>query len=694
MPGVVPQAEAIKRVPTPKLEVDVNAEGDSRDAASAEYESFLSDELDALKRRLLAHHNQQLLYPRTKLVQPREEMERKSSEAKGALTKVKAWPEDLIIDIIKQAPAMKQSSSQRRFSLISQDLPGRNALFGPSKFPSTAPGAGRPNPIWTKFALKETNLFRVIWCQAVVGFLIMYVATIFPYKLAFLDFRIGSTEEEEELYWIIIQWVVDVCFWIDLVLSFFCTYRTDEDFEVCDIRLIAKRYLTGMFILDLLACMPSQAMQMVLFGGDTNSRASPTRAINLTKLQRLTRILRILRLRQILNLAEMEWAQAIARFRGFRMFGLGAGVFWLVHLFGCGWYICGALSSNAELESWVARRGLPDGTTLLDKGPVNQWVHSCYFVLTVFTTVGFGDMSAFTVGEIIYVSVLMVVGGVVNGMVLSYVMNILEESDRKDLAIQKSVNTLKDFADHTQLSSTVTHYIVNLARQSRNSAEIDSVGVKKLFGGLILPRSAMSELPAKLWKGKLLKNAFFAKGAFVRQVQDLPPRLVLFVASMLKMRDFHEAGVLVYSEGDMPMNIFLVLAGTFAFVHDAPQGTTEGEAAEKTPYQLFGARTYFGEGEILMGRDLRVTSARCEEAGSVALLLPKQDMLNLCADFPAFGSSLRILAERREASRKRRLAKHVKKRTYEQFAHEVIIRFIRQMRHAHPTVVTVVPRAS
>ncbi|CAK9038711.1 unnamed protein product [Durusdinium trenchii] len=52
-----------------------------------------------------------------------------------------------------------------------------------------------------------------------------------------------------------------------------------------------------------------------------------------------------------------------------------------------------------------------DGTL---QSPEVQWLHSFYFVLTVFTTVGFGDMSAFTEAEIGYVCFTMLLGAIVN----------------------------------------------------------------------------------------------------------------------------------------------------------------------------------------------------------------------------------------------------------------------------------------
>lgn len=512
--------------------------------------------------------------------------------------------------------------------------------------------------------------------------LIMYVATAFPYKLAFLDFRIGSNSGEAD-EWFIIQLMVDIFFYVDLVVNFLLSYRNEEDWEVCDIRLTALRYLKGMFFLDLIACMPSavfQALMDAALSNQASGNASPSRAINLTKLQRLTRLARLLRLRQVAKLLELEWVQAIIRFRGFRLCGLTAGVMWLVHLLGAGWYIVAALGDNATTQSWVALRSLPDGSSLVEHSPAEQWAHSMYFVLTVFTTVGFGDMSARTSGEIVYVSMLMLVGGVVNGTVLTYVMAILQESDRKDLAVNNIINTLKDFADHTQLTSSTTHQMLRLARQRRAGAELDSDSVKKIFGGLVLPRHIVAELPPRLWKGKLLRNNIFRLVKDLRQVSDFPPRMTLFIASMLKVLQ-SDQDELMYTIGDMPINVFIVVVGVYSFVAVPAGGTSDVLA----PYQLIGSRSYFGDAEMLLGLETREATVRCESATATSLLLAKNDLLKVVNDFPAFASALGILAARREASRKRRLQNHTKVRTIEQLSYDTITRFARVLHEKKPS---------
>ena len=46
-----------------------------------------------------------------------------------------------------------------------------------------------------------------------------------------------------------------------------------------------------------------------------------------------------------------------------------------------------------------------------------------YFVFSVFTTVGFGDISAFTTGEIMYVTLTMMVGAIVHSLIVGQVLS-------------------------------------------------------------------------------------------------------------------------------------------------------------------------------------------------------------------------------------------------------------------------------
>merc|ERR1719277_2401152 len=114
------------------------------------------------------------------------------------------------------------------------------------------------------------------------------------------------------------------------------------------------------------------------------------------------------------------------------------GLFWIVHLVACGWYLVAGVHDDPA-ETWVGRRQTGRVTStgemevLTDSNSFEQWVHSMYFVLTVFTTVGFGDISAVTSGEIVYVILVMLVGAVVHSIIIGNVINLISEKSEDEM---------------------------------------------------------------------------------------------------------------------------------------------------------------------------------------------------------------------------------------------------------------------
>eukprot|EP00913_Durusdinium_trenchii_P031875 g29852.t2 len=73
----------------------------------------------------------------------------------------------------------------------------------------------------TRFVMKESNPFRKFW-NFVIGILLLYTGTVFPYKLAFIEFYINSSsemEDEVKQAWFPVEQTVDILFWTDLHLG-------------------------------------------------------------------------------------------------------------------------------------------------------------------------------------------------------------------------------------------------------------------------------------------------------------------------------------------------------------------------------------------------------------------------------------------------------------------------------------------
>jgi hypothetical protein len=98
--------------------------------------------------------------------------------------------------------------------------------------------------------------------------------------------------------------MVDVCFWIDIILNFRTAIvdpaATNQSFAdlITDWQAIAKAYIRGWFILDVAGSIPVQLFELILDQSGNGGGCSLTslKALRLNKLARLAKLLKLLRL--------------------------------------------------------------------------------------------------------------------------------------------------------------------------------------------------------------------------------------------------------------------------------------------------------------------------------------------------------------------------------------------------------------
>jgi len=79
--------------------------------------------------------------------------------------------------------------------------------------------------------------------------LVLYVAIVVPFRLGF--------NSEETLALRVIGYIIDISFFVDIVLTFFTSYYDDQKFiGVETFKDIARRYIKGWFFFDLICVFP------------------------------------------------------------------------------------------------------------------------------------------------------------------------------------------------------------------------------------------------------------------------------------------------------------------------------------------------------------------------------------------------------------------------------------------------------
>eukprot|EP00930_Biecheleria_cincta_P055396 TRINITY_DN41718_c0_g1_i1.p1 TRINITY_DN41718_c0_g1~~TRINITY_DN41718_c0_g1_i1.p1 ORF type:complete len:767 (+),score=119.81 TRINITY_DN41718_c0_g1_i1:29-2329(+) len=537
----------------------------------------------------------------------------------------------------------------------------------------------KPEPEWgSLFVIRPNSKLGQAW-GFVSSALILYVATVLPYKLSFLDFALHPLwdSNHEPLGWVIVERSTEWLFIVDWLITFFTSYVDERGKEVRDLRYIACNYVsTMMFWINALACIPEALSSIVIAAvqGSGGGSTSGNKALLLLRLQRITRLARLLRLMKLAKLGQLSIVRKLIKLRGPRMIGLALGMFWAMHVLGCGWHLIAAIHSDPQ-TTWIYAREVENSP------PGVQWVNSMYFILVVFTTVGFGDISGKTVAEMMYAAFVMIIGTVLNSVFLSEIISMLSALDRRQLELTHVVNNIQDFAEHTHLDEKDSEVMENFARSRKGTvAGLPLDQAIELFNGGYVDRESLPIISKKVFGGKLISNRLLvevANGVVFTPKVPIPPRLVLFLASMSSEREWLE-GEAVYKTHEMASAIFLMLHGTCAYV------TKESASGVLSPYQLMGFNTCFGDYEVLCDIEIRHANARCESRSASALVLPKRSFLELCNDyFPLFLRSIRRMSHIHEFSRRSRCQRAPPNLLYKQLAALTILNAFRSWKEGN-----------
>jgi len=600
-----------------------------------------------------------------------------------------------------------------------------------------------------RLVIPKDHTVQLAW-TAVLVVLLVYVATVVLYRFAFCEFHIKPDGivpiEDNTVGWTLVEWVVDVLFWCDLFANFFFAYEDSSGREVKSLCRISKRYMQCMFWVNLLACLPEGVAKHVIEllspdnDGNQFSDFGIARLSRLSRLQRISKLARLARLTRLIKLVDLasqgSLCQEFKRLRGVRIVNFMLVLVWACHLLACGWYLTAALHSDVA-STWVGRRMvMVDGQeqSLLDRGPFEQWLVAMYFVLTVFTTVGFGDISAGTEAEIVYAVFTMIVGAVIHSITISEVIQVVVSTDKHQEIIDDTLALVNTFSKHTDLDSSVVNEMnlevvgqMKAWKQSKAQAP-DKERLKSLFLSNTIPGPLLGNISVSLYQGKLCQNAFLKVCA---AVSSLPPRLPSLLAIHLS-QECYEPEETVFQMQDFALHLFLVLSGTFAFVGKpslnggkdsmvsdwvevakqrtppaasvsspvtslpssnaianaiasgtiaswsrTPSPSGAVKEAKLWPYKLIGHSNFFGEFECVSGT-AREATVRCEQAATsgtgVVLVLHKRDFFQLVEEFPQFGNFWAAAFWRRNLRRAHALKRLQARMSYRHLAAVIIQR--------------------
>ncbi|XP_022088679.1 potassium voltage-gated channel subfamily H member 1-like isoform X2 [Acanthaster planci] len=381
----------------------------------------------------------------TSLKQPIEDENAKGLSRFARLARTVTRSKSVLVQVAQHLPNMKsEQSTQNQISQIAHMM---------SIDAEVLPQYKREAPKTPPHIILHYCTFKIMW-DWVILLLTFYTAVAVPLNVAF------QTQTAKDYISMVVDGIVDIVFFIDVILNFHTTFVGPGGEVVSDPKVIRMNYLKSWFIIDLLSCLPYDVINAFQ---QQNNLSSIFSALKVVRLLRLGRVVR-----KLDHYIEYGVAFLILLMLSYMLFA---------HWAACIWYSIGVSDARNNLtQGWLFKLsrdvGYPysydeEGNFDPDSGPpvTMKYISSLYYTMSSFTSVGFGNIAAVTVLEKVFTILMMVVGSLLYATIFGNVTTIFQQFTHNTARYHDMLNNVKEFMKLHQvdksLSERVMDYVVS-----------------------------------------------------------------------------------------------------------------------------------------------------------------------------------------------------------------------------------------
>lgn len=276
----------------------------------------------------------------------------------------------------------------------------------------------------------------------------------------------------------------------------------------------------------------------------------------------------------------------------------------LLHMISCGWIALGSGTAGGEADK------------------VLEYVKAVYWAFTTLTTVGYGDISAKTIPQMLFTCGVQVTGVGVFGFILSNVASLLARRDAAREHHMDNLDKVENFMNSHRIPldtrskvRSYYHYMWKNKKGYRDNSALDD-----------LPKKIQSELFFHI-NQPVLERVPFLRGASRDLVEDLMNELQLTVCvpgeRIFRVGDFGDAMYFIY------------------------KGEVEIVTADDVVIATVGEGAFFGE-MALLRNGTRNASARATQFCDL-YVLKKESFEKVSSKYPEFLKHINEVVQQRAA---------------------------------------------
>ena len=399
--------------------------------------------------------------------------------------------------------------------------------------------------------------FRQTW-DLIQIFMLFYVALVVPFRIGFH----ADAQPSEWLFWL--EVVVDLYFWLDILINFRTGYYDENDELVVDQKRVCRYYLYGWFAMDFVSCLPVTYIGLLVNTAGTGKTGTELKLLRVFRMMRLTKLLRLTRIKRLVARLEHKY-----RFfaKGGRVAAIVGTIMFTAHLVACIWHLAGSSTvqdvgtdrSTGEvvrLKPWVKEMygGIGDGSTEhpdfengLQVSTMTRYVDALYYSVTTLTTVGYGDRVPSTNVEKVISILCELAGSVIFGIIAGSLSTIALSESMTRVEVKQKIGQLEELMQQKNVPMKMR---AEFASQMVNWFEKKSVFDEEVLLSYLPPRQRRDLLT-------LIYKPFMTQSPLLQGLEwPVVSRMCLMMRPYLAVVDD-----VIFAEGDVGEEMYMVVRG-------------------------------------------------------------------------------------------------------------------------------------